>query len=690
MKHGNSLQRLLAPKTIATFGGDDAAEAIRQCRAAGFDGPIWPVNPKRPEIDGIPCFKSVAELPTAPDASFVAAPPAASIEIIRELAALGAGGAIAYASGFGEIGSEGETLEAELQEAAADMAVIGPNCHGFLNYLDGVALWPDPHGGERVERGVALVAQSGNIGINLSMQQRALDIAYVITIGNSSCLGLHDYIDFLISDPRVTAIGLHTEGIDNVHAFSKAAIRALHAGIPIVAIKTGRSARGAEINMSHTASLAGVDRLYAALFKRLGIARCDTVAQFLETLKFLSNTGILQGNALGSMSCSGGEASLIADCADRYGLDMPLLTKASAHELASVLGPKVPLSNPLDYHTYAWGDHEKLKKCFVAMLGNQFSCAMLVLDYPPGDSGETFCWEVAEQALVEAIELTGQRAVIVSTLPETMPAEVRKRLKSAGITPMQGLEECLFAIRAAAIIGQKKTESDRLLPVIEPALQAGEPVTLDECQSKEAVSRFGLRVPDGKICPADEAALSAEAIGFPVVLKAVGSNIAHKSDIGAVAVNLDSIDAVQDAAAKMSQQFDRFLVEKMVGPSIAEIIIGVNRDATFGLTLLIGAGGTLVELVDDTVSLLLPAQRHEIQDAIMSLKVARLIQSYRGAEAGDLNAAIDAAVAIAAYAVENNDTLLELDVNPLIVLPQGAVAVDAFIRKNQNTKLQQP
>jgi acetyl-CoA synthetase len=370
MNAGEALQRLLTPRTVAVFGGNDAAEAISQCRAIGFDGEIWPVNPKRQEMGGIPCFKSVSELPSPPDACFVAAPPSASIEIIRELAERGAGGAVCFASGFAEIGDEGETLQRQLSDAAGDMAVIGPNCHGFLNYFDGVALWPDQHGGDRVERGVALVTQSGNFGINLSMQQRSADIGYIITIGNKSCLGLHDYIDFLISDPRVTAIGLHIEGVDQVHEFSKAAIRALEASVPIVAIKTGRSTRGAEINMSHTASLSGTDRIYAALFHRLGIARCDTVAQFLESLKFLSGVGALPGNSIGSMSCSGGEASLIADCADSVGLEMPMLTDGSAVKLASILGPKVPLSNPLDYHTYAWGDQEKLKQCFAAMLGN--------------------------------------------------------------------------------------------------------------------------------------------------------------------------------------------------------------------------------------------------------------------------------------------------------------------------------
>ena len=221
-----ALKRLLSPGTVAMIGGNDAAEAIRQCHAIGFDGEIWAVNPKRQELNGVRCFKSIPDLPSAPDASFIAAPPAATVEIVRELAGRGAGGAVCFASGFAEIGARGASLQEDLRDAAGEMAVIGPNCHGFLNYLDGVALWPDQHGGERVDRGVALVTQSGNFGINLSMQQRAADLGYIITIGNKSCLGLHDYIEFLIKDPRVTAIGLHVEGIEHAHEFSVAAIRA--------------------------------------------------------------------------------------------------------------------------------------------------------------------------------------------------------------------------------------------------------------------------------------------------------------------------------------------------------------------------------------------------------------------------------------------------------------------------------
>jgi len=680
MSKTDSLRRLLQPKTIAVFGGNSAEAVIRQCQAIEYDGELWAVNPSREEILGVPCVKSIDELPGIPDASFVAAPPEPSLEIIAQLAERGAPGAVCFAAGFAETGDEGEALQAKLRAAAGDMPVIGPNCHGFLNYLDGVALWPDEHGGQRAATGVAMITQSGNIALNLTMQQRSVDFAYVISIGNNSTLGLHEYIDMLLEDSRVTAIALHIEGINDIAGFSAAAIRALQKGVPIVALKAGRSSLGAEITMSHTGSLAGSDRLYSALFKRLGVARCDTVPQFLETMKFLSIVGPLEQNTLGSMSCSGGEASLVADCAERLGVDVPAMTTESISALQELLGPRVNVANPLDYHLYIWANYDQMNACFSKFLSNAYACTLLVLDYPPHDGADQSNWIIAEQALIDAVQQTGQCAVVVASLPETLPRDVRQRLAAAGIAPMQGIEDCIFAARAAAAIGERRKQVTGLTAVLENQPLLGDVEALDEVSSKQTLAAFGLAIPQGVVCSAKETGGAADTIGYPVVLKAVSSELAHKSEAGAVIVGLQDAEAVVGATNKLAAQFDRFLVESMAGPTVAELIVGVSRDASFGLTLLIGTGGTLVELLDDTVSLLLPVSRNDIEDAIGTLKIAKVINGYRGATSGDMSAVLDAIEAIAAFATVNNERLLELDVNPLLVTPNAAIAVDAYIR----------
>jgi acyl-CoA synthetase (NDP forming) len=680
MTKAKSLQRLLSPKTVAVFGGNSAAEVIRQCRSIGFDGELWAVNPNRTEIEGIACVASVADLPGVPDASFIAAPPESTLDIIGDLASRGAPGAICFAAGFAETGAdEGAALQQRLRDAAGDMAVLGPNCHGYVNYLDGVALWPDQHGGQRVESGAALISQSGNIAINLTMQQRQIDFSHVISVGNSTVLGLHHYIDALLEDERVRVIALHVEGIADIAAFSEAAIRALKKRVPIVALKTGRSSRGAEIAMSHTASLAGSDTLYSALFLRLGIARCDTVAQFLETIKFLSVVGPLPEATVASMSCSGGDASLAADFGEHLQLDFPKLSDESAKKLKALLGPNVNVSNPLDYHLYIWGNYEQLRECFHHVLSNQFGCTLLILDYPPGDGDEAANWEISERALLSAIADTGSRAVVVASLPETLPESVRERLKASGIAPMQGIEECLFAIKAAASVGVVQCNADEVLAVMPPDVVAGTAESLDEPSSKQALAAFGLSIPAGKTCTAAETVAAANELGYPVVLKAVSSEMAHKSELGAVALNLSDDTAVHEATLRMDGH-SQFLVESMAEAVVCELIVGITRDPTFGLTLTIGAGGVLVELVNDSVSLLLPVQRDDIRTAIQNLKVHKLIQGFRGKAAGDIESVVDAVEAIVAYAIANKHCLLELDVNPLCVLANGVVAVDAFIR----------
>ncbi|MDH4124244.1 MAG: acetate--CoA ligase family protein [Gammaproteobacteria bacterium] len=680
MNKKEALRRLLQPKSVAVFGGNSAAAVVRQCKAIGFAGEIWAVSPTRTDMGGIPCVPSIAELPGIPDASFVAAPPQASLEIIAELSALGAPGAVCFAAGFGEAGPAGEALQKQLREASGDMAIIGPNCYGFVNYLDGVALWPDEHGGHRVGRGVALITQSGNIALNLTMQQRSLDFAYVISIGNNSTLSLADYIELLLDDARVTAIGLHIEGLRDIAGFSRAAIAALRKGIPIVALKTGRSALGAEMTMSHTGSLAGSDRLYSALFERVGVARCDTVPQFLETLKLLSLVGPLHANTMGSMSCSGGEASLVADCAERLGVDMPALSADSAAQLHELLGPKVHVANPLDYHLYIWGDYAQMNACFAKFVSNSYGCTVLVLDYPVGEGADQSNWEVAENALLDAASSTGQRAVIVASLPETLPANVRERLTARGIAPMQGIEDCVFAIRAAAMVGAAQSRVEEIEPILPLATMTGRPVALDEAASKAALVEFGIRVPGAWLCAAEGTVEAADAVGYPVVLKAVAQELAHKSEAGAVAVGLQDGNAVREATRKMARKFDRFMVEEMVRPTVAELIVGVSRDASFGLALLIGTGGTLVELLRDTRSLLLPVRREDIGTALDGLVAGKLINGFRGGLAGNREAALDAIEAIAQFALHNSDTLLELDVNPLLVTPESAIAVDAFMR----------
>ena len=687
-----NLRRLLSPRHVAVVGGREAETAIRQCLGLGFAGEIWPVNSKRAEMEGRPCFASVAELPAAPDAALVAVPAEATVEVVRELAARGAGGCVCYAAGFAESGAEGAALQARLSAAAGEMALVGPNCYGVLNYLDGVALWPDQHGGQRVERGVAFITQSGNIGLNLTMHERSLPLASVISIGNQACLDFADYIAALAEDERIAAIGLHIEGLRDVTAFAEAARVAQTNGVPLVALTTGHSEAGARAVVSHTGSIAGTEALTDALFDRLGVLRVRSLTALMETLKLLTVVGPLGGRCVMSMSSSGGEASLFADLATKHGFTMPDLSEVQVEALRAVLPDFAAIANPLDYNTTVWGDGAALERCFTTVMDGGCDLAVLVLDMPRKGVPGIEAWHTALDAFIGAQARTGIPAVVASTLSETLPADVRERMIAQGIAPLQGLDDAVTALDAAALWGEIRdrgapTTSTRTL--IPPAGRPATVRTLDEGDSKRRLAAFGLTVPESRVVAAADVPDVAAEIGFPVVIKAVSGDLPHKSESGAVGLDVQSrkdaaaaVEQIRAALAGVAVSADRFLVEPMVRDAVVEVIVGVTADPRFGLALVLGSGGVLAELVGDTCTVLLPADRGAVEAVLDSLKVARLIDGYRGRPAGDRAALLDAIEAVAAFAEANCDRLVELDVNPLLVLPdgQGAVAVDALIR----------
>ena len=256
----SDLKRLISPKTIAVFGSRGADFAIRETQKMGFKGEIWAIHPRRETLEGLDCYKGIQDLPGVPDAAFVAVNADAAIEIVSHLSAIGAGGAVMYASGFGEVGEAGDDRTQRLIKAAGDMPIIGPNCYGFINNLDNAALWPDLHGCRAVEKGVAIITQSGNIGLNMTMQSIGLDIAYMFTLGNQVDTDIADVMGAMLDDPRVTAIGLHIEGIKDIKAFDAVARLALKQKIPIVAIKSGRTEASAKIAVA-TPSITITDLL---------------------------------------------------------------------------------------------------------------------------------------------------------------------------------------------------------------------------------------------------------------------------------------------------------------------------------------------------------------------------------------------------------------------------------------------
>ncbi len=673
------LARLLSPKSIAFIGGNECEVAIGRTRDLGFAGRIWAVNPRRQSLGGIACVKSPREIDGVPDAAFIAVKREPTIEIVRQLSAIGCGGAVIYASGFAETGDV--HLQEALLEAAAGMPLLGPNCYGFVNGMARAALWPDEHGVEPLESGVAIITQSGNIAVNFTMTRRALPLAAVFAIGNQADVDMARMLAALAADRRITAIGLHIEGLRDVQAFARAAEITRTNRTPVIALKTGRSEQGARTALSHTSSLAGMDSLYDAMFWRHGIARVDSITAFVEALKLLHHGGPLSDNRIVSMSCSGGEAALIADLAIGRKLRFPPFQADAKAKVAATLNEYVAIDNPLDYHTFIWNQPEKLVATFSAVLESGYDVSALILDVPTKHGMRPDTWLVTARAMIAAQRATGARAAVIASLPECMPSDLAATFADAGICPMIGLDDALISFEAAAFIGANWASGEQAPEWRATPSRGDSERSITEFDAKQMLNAHGLAVPEGVLCKARDAAGAADKLGYPVTLKVSSPAIAHKTEAGGVVLDLANAHEVESAAAQLEKLAPVLLVERMVRGAVAELIVGLKSDPQFGLALVIGAGGVLAELLRDTATLLLPTSRAEIEQAVKALKVWRLVEGYRG-RSGDIPAVMAAIESVAAFAEARRGLIEEVDVNPLLVLPSGAgaVAVDVLIR----------
>jgi len=471
---------------------------------------------------------------------------------------------------------------------------------------------------------VALICQSGTIALNLLFNDRSLPVGYVITVGNQLRLAVEELIELLADDPRVTAFGLYVEGIQDVERFAHAAERARAAGKPIALVKAGRTEAAARTAHSHTGALAGADVAFDTFCRQAGIARCETLATLCETLKVLHAGGPLRGRRVLIMGASGGDMAMTADVSRHLALDFPAIPADSSTRLREILGERVYIANPFDFHTHLWFDRPGLRAVFSASQQAGFDAVGLMVDSPPADQADPSSYIAAIEEFVSASPETPTRRVLISSLPESMARPIREHCLAGGVVPLQGQREALEALDLAAGIGAawRRNSQVRLLRPAHPAAQT---VMLAEHEAKAAVAAFGVTLPRSLVCAPAQAAPAADAIGYPVVIKAAGRSLQHKSDLGGVVLNVRGPDQARAAAQRLAALSDTLLVEQMVDDGIAEVLVGMTVDEQFGQMLVLGAGGTLTELLRDTVALLPPFTADAIRSAIGRLTVAKLL-----------------------------------------------------------------
>lgn len=744
--------RLLKPRSIAVVGGQWAETVITQCRQAGFDGDVWPVHPKRNRLAGELCYASLDDLPGVPDATFVAVNKERTIELVASLAAMDAGGAICFATGFGEraaLDRDAEARQRRLTDAAGDMPVIGPNSYGLLNYLDGIALWPDQHGGKAVERGVAVITQSSNIAINLSMQRRGLPLAYLITAGNQAQTTLAQLAASVLEDERVTALGLHIEGFSDIRAFESLAARARAMGKRIVVLKTGVTPLARAALMSHTRSLSGDDAAASAFIERLGLLRARGIGEFIETLKVLHLPRKVGGYRVLSMTSSGGEAALVGDFGANQGLQFPRLDDTQKAALQEVLGKEVALANPLDYHMGIRDDRAAMEAMVLAMLqcheppasatksaNDQFpspaDVALLVLDFPRTDRCDDASWRQALDAFVSASEhWQGVRAVI-ATLAENMPEEIVETLLQQDVVALCGLNDGLKALanagwldmadsaelplpvwlpenpdvsfKAAALSLVEGTGAERsgrsarrvsqeAWGLVQSAVTGRQPPRqLDESTAKRWLNRFGVRVPVSvRLSFADVRSSLSLSRALDKASSAFSYPVVAKSlgvlhKSDANAIAMDIDNRRElERAIREIDCEGGCLIEEQVDNAVVELLVSVVQDPVHGLLMTIGAGGVATEVLADTVHCLVPATRAELDRRIDRLRCAPLLNGFRNRAAVDRDMLLDTLESLQQAALQLGERLVELEVNPLLCSSEACTAVDAFVAVRGST-----
>jgi acyl-CoA synthetase (NDP forming) len=687
-----NLQRLLKPRHIAFVGGRAVEPCIVATRKAGFQGEIWAVHPKYETLDDVPCVTSLAELPEAPDATLIAVSRERTIDVVAELAALGAGGAVSIVGEYSESGAGGAALQERLVTAAGDLALVGPNCLGVMNQFDGAAVW----GGDNVfqsvtEQGVALISQSGYIAYSITNVEQAFPLGYAISMGNQAVLDAADYIDAMLRDTRVRAIGLYLEGLVDVAALSEAALQAVERGIPLVVLKAGGTIASAELTYSHSGTLAVSNELWTALFQRLGMIEVSSPKQLVETLKLLGSDKPPAGKRVVAAANSGGYAAMIGEKGRALGLEFPVLSHAQRTALRERVPDLVSLLNPLDWNLQ-WASMSTPDTSDFGMeilLDERADVLLYFVDWPVQAEVADVWWPTLE-GLIRLNQRSDKTVLIASVLPDGLPVALRERITAAGVVCLQGLDDALAVVAVAG--GYARLRADVLADIAGREMFDALTILpqntefLDEAAGKTLLKPYGLNIPSGVHGSSEMILAKSDTLGYPLAVKLLNANLAHKNHAGAVRLNIQSSEGVEQAintikanvsAYDSSLATDSFLAECMVAQPRAEFIVGVKQELGLGHALIIGRGGTAVEELRDYALLLLPASVQQIKKAVSGLAITQKMRLDEAAQ----SALVSAVKAIATFALDNREQLVELDVNPIILDAAGTcTAVDALVR----------
>jgi acyl-CoA synthetase (NDP forming) len=697
------LTRLINPASIAVIGASESPGSFgarTMENLATFGGRLFPINPKRDEIFGHKAYPTIEALPEAPDAVVISVPQEQVANLVRRCAAKGIGGAIVYSSGFAELGTVDRTAaQRELAEIAKStgMRIIGPNCVGIINFAAKVGMHFMPKFNEMpiISGGIGLVSQSGGLGYTvIQALQRGIGFSQFLSAGNSSDVDICDLINYLVDDESTSVIACLFEGIRDGERLIEAGRRAFAARKPLIIYKMGRSAISKKAALSHTGTLAGSNAAYDAAFREMGAIVVDSWEEVLETACFFERAGVPQGPGAGVMASSGGAAVISGDKAEEYGVAMPAPQPDTVACLSKLVPDFGSVSNPTDMTAETLKSFDLYSACIKAFADDPNYGVVVV---PMLSAQKPITTERAIHLDRLAAELSKPICLVwFNEWLEGPGSEIYD--KSRKISMFRSMGRCMKAIRSwfdyygraerqVSGEGRLSTVEVKNAAIAELA-KVGEGYVLSEAQSKKLLGLYGVAVNREALAKtADEAVAHAETLGYPVVLKADSPDIPHKSEAGVLRLNLRDADAVRNAYREIEEAVGRLsgpvtvngiVVQEMVSGG-TEMMVGASVDAQFGPLITCGFGGTSVEILGDVHTRRAPVSVTEALDMLRSLRGSGLLFGYRNQAPADVRSLAEAVCRISEMISDLREEVAELDVNPIKVSADRAVAVDALV-----------
>jgi acetate---CoA ligase (ADP-forming) len=705
------LSPLLSPGSIAVVGASEKAGAgafvIENLRTLGYTGKVIPVNPRYQTVFGLRSYPSLLEIPDKEKIDCVAVLLGYRqvVPVLEEAGTRGIRGAWAFASGFAETGGEGVKLQEDLRKVCLDYGIhfCGPNCVGYANLQDQVGTYSAPISPTLKKGKVSVIAQSGSVLLAIANSNRGIGFNVLISSGNEAVLDSSDYLAYLVEDKNSEVIITFLESIRRPDEFIRCCKRAAELEKPIIALKVGRSRMAQKVAQTHTGALTGSDGIQDALFKKLGVIRVDDLDQLLETAEALVRCRGRwpRGGRVGAITVSGGEISLIGDLAEGLSISFPPLSEDADKELRRRLPPFTSVGNPLD----GWGSGDLVGTypACLEVLAREEGIDLIVVsqDSPPGMAEkqvEQYA-DVARAAVRTAA--VGKPVVAFSHLSGGLDQTIKGILDQGNVPFLQGTRESLLAVDHLVRYGgflRKRKEGRRGSGGRSP-LHLKEMVrdlkgprrVLSDREGKEILKAYGISIArEGLVQSPEEAIAAAEKFTFPVAMKGQSAQIPHKTEAGLVQLNIQnpaevraSYDRIVENARrfKPSSHLEGILIQEMIPRETVEVILGVTKDPSFGPVVVFGLGGIWVELLKDTTLRIPPIAPEEARAMIAEIKGRLLLEGFRGGGKADINSLVEAMVQVSRLALDLEEVLFSLDLNPLMVLPgEGGVrAIDVVM-----------